>query len=325
MKKKVLVCNWLPEECKEGYDYIIDCPSKEKWMFENEELPELVKGYDGIVAIKNECRKEVIDAGDSLKVISTGGVGFDHIDHEYAKEKGIHVLNCPVHVLEATAEFAFTLTCALSRNIRAWDAKVRKDKKCGAKLFDDLSVELYGKTVGVVGFGRIGRSYARRAKAFGMNIQYWDMMRYPEEIEKEFDAKMVDLDTLLKTSDVISLHVPLCEGTHHLIDERELSLMKKTAILVNCARGPVVSEAALIKALNNDWIRGAAIDVFENEPNVSEEILACKNLILSPHVGPATRDVQIAVVREALTGIQEIFNGNIPSNAIYKDIEPLKP
>lgn len=322
MKKRVLISNWVPDECKEGYDFIIDCPSEERFMYQNEELPELVKDYDGLLVVKNTCRRNVLDAGEKLQVVSACGVGFDHIDHEYAKEQGIFALHCPKNVLEPTAEFAFTLTCTLSRNIRAWDAMVRKDKKCAAKFMDTVSVELYGKTVGIVGFGRIGRSYARRAKAFGMKILYWDLISYPKEIEEEFEAERVELDDLLRRSDVVTLHVPLTDTTRHMIAERELALMKKDAILVNCARGAIVKESALVNALNHDQIRGAAIDVYENEPNVSEAILSCKNLIVTPHVGPGTRGVQIAVVREALDGIQEVFRGNVPSNAVHKDVIP---
>lgn len=324
MKKKILASNWIPDECKEGYDFTIDCPTFEKFMYQDEELPELIKGYDGLMVMKNTCRKVVLDAGDKLQVVASTSVGFDNIDHEYAKEQGIFVCHCPKNIIEPTAEFAFTLTCTLSRNIREWDTIVRRDKECAAKFFDTVSVELYGKTVGVVGFGRIGRAYARRAKAFGMKILYWDMIQYPEEVEKEFDAQWVDLNTLLKTSDVVSLHVPLFENTRYLIAERELALMKKDAILINCARGPVVKESALVNALNNDQIRGAAIDVFENEPKVSDAVLSCKNLILTPHVGPGTRGVQIAVVREALDGVQAVFNGEVPSNAVHKDVLPRK-
>lgn len=259
-----------------------------------------------IVRSKPKVTRKVIEAAPKLKVIGRAGVGLDNIDLEAAKERGIKVVNSPGASSRSVAELVLALMFNVARKVAFADRKMREGvwakKQC-------MGIELEGKTLGIVGFGRIGYQIAKIAKALGMNVLLYDP--YPnEERAKEVGGKFVDLETLLRESDVVTLHVPLIDATYHLINEERLRLMKPTAILINAARGAVVDTEALVKALQEGWIAGAGLDVFEEEPLPKDHPLTkLNNVVLTPHIGASTVEAQMRAGVQVAEQIVEILRG----------------
>lgn len=233
---------------------------------------------------------KVMDCGPHLKVISNYGVGYDNIDIEAATERKILVTNTPEVLTGAVAEMTWCLLLCVARRAVEADSFVRagRFKGGGPRFF--LGTGIRGKTLGIIGAGRIGTAVARKSEGFNLEILYSDLVKN-EELEK-MGAKKVELDYLLEHSDFVSLHVPLTGETTHLIGERELSLMKKTAYLINTSRGKIINEAALVKALEKKQIAGAALDVYENEPQIPRELLGMRNVVLTPHIGSASKETR---------------------------------
>ncbi len=289
MNMKVLVAAPLHEKGMEilkkaGFEVVFEkYPSEER-------LIELVKDVDAIIVrSKPKVTRKVIEAAPKLKVIGRAGVGLDNIDLEAARERGIKVVNSPESSTRSVAELAFGLLFAVARKIALADRKMREGVWVKEQA---MGIELEGKTLGVVGFGRIGYQVARIANAFGMNVLLYDPVPN-EERAREVGGKFVDLETLLRESDVVTLHVPLIDATYHLINEERLKLMKPTAILINAARGEVVDTNALVKALKEGWIAGAGLDVFEEEPLPADHPLTkLDNVVLTPHIGASTVEAQ---------------------------------
>lgn len=288
---KILVAAPIHKEAiekleKEGFEVVYrEYPSEE-------ELAELVKDVDAIIVrSKPVVSKKVINAANKLKVIGRAGVGIDNIDVETAKAKGIEVVNTPGAPTRSVAELTIALMLDVLRKISYSDRKMREGdwpKK------EAMGHELYGKTLGIIGMGRIGREVAKIAYyGFGMRILYYDIVRCEREFEEKLNLRFVDLETLLKESDIVTIHVPLIKETYHLIDESKLRLMKKNAILINTARGAVVDTNALIKALREGWIAGAGLDVYEEEPLPPDHPLRkLENVVLTPHIGANTWEAQ---------------------------------
>ena len=252
----------------------------------------------------------VLTAGGPLRILSNYGAGVDNIDLALATEQGIVVTNTPDPVTEPTAELAMALMLALVRRVAETDRHLRQDRRqVRWGVMENLGMTLEGKTLGIVGMGRIGRATARRAHPFGMKIVYHQRHRLPEEEEQRYDAAYLTLEELLTTADVVSLHIPLTEETRHLIDAAALKMMKPTAVLVNTARGAVVDEQALIGALKKGTIAGAALDVFEHEPEIPDALLTLDNVVAVPHIGTATLDTRIAIGRQAAQNILDFFEG----------------
>lgn len=272
--------------------------------------------YDGVIVAKMAFDREMIDAAKSLKIISTYGVGFDHVDVEYAKEKGIVVSNCPKSVLLPTAELAWTMIMASARRLRYYDHALREGVFLNADEYDNQGYSIDGKTLGIVGMGRIGQQVARFAKAFGMKVVYHNRHQVDDQIAAELDAKYVDLDTLAKEADFVSLHTPATNETYHLVDANFLKEMKDTAFLINVARGSLVDETALVTALKNGSIAGAALDVFENEPHPKQELVEMDNVIMTPHVGSATHVARYNLSKEAANNILSFFKDGQAINQI---------
>ncbi|MGC9012209.1 D-2-hydroxyacid dehydrogenase [Thermogladius sp.] len=271
-----------------------------------EELVRLIKGFHAIIVrSKPRVTRRVIEAADELKVIARAGVGLDNIDVQAAESRGIKVVNAPESVTQAVAELTVGLMLALLRKIALSDRKMREGMWI---KHEAVGTELRGKTLGIVGFGRIGRAVARICYyGFGMKIIYTDK-HCDREAGREFNAECVDLDTLLRTADIVSLHVPLTPETTHLINEEKLKLMKKTAILVNTARGAVVDTNALVKALKEGWIAGAALDVFEQEPLPKDHpLLQLDNVVLTPHIGASSVEAQDQAGLEVAKKIVELL------------------
>ncbi|MEK7087126.1 MAG: D-glycerate dehydrogenase, partial [Patescibacteria group bacterium] len=276
-----------------GYEVIVNPDDR---VLTKEELIKNLKdqNYDALFCLlTDKIDDEVMDSfGAQLKVIANMAVGFDNIDVVEAKKRGIMITNTPGVLTDTVAEHAFTLMLAIAHRIAEADKFTKDLKYQGWAPMLMLGNDLSGKTLGIIGLGRIGSRVAHHAvRGFEMKALYYDINRN-EEFEKEFNAVYMSLDDLLKQSDFVSIHVPLLETTHHLINAEKLKLMKPTAYLVNTSRGPVIDEAALAYTLKNKEIRGAALDVFEFEPKITPELLTLDNVILTPHIASATEETR---------------------------------
>ena len=245
---------------------------------------------------------EMIAAMPNLKLIANFGAGYNNIDLEACKVHGIRVTNTPQPVIEPTAELAFALMIDIARRVSEFDRTVRAGQAVFG-VMNNLSHSLYGKTLGILGMGRIGQALARRAKASGMTIIYHNRHKLSDEIEQKYEAKYVDFQTLLQDSDYLSLNLPYTPEVHHIIGKPELGMMKRSAYLINTARGAHVDEAALVEALKSGIIAGAALDVYEHEPAVSPELLTLPNVVLSPHTGTGTWEGRIAMCENVTDNI----------------------
>lgn len=317
--KKVLVCYKIPEEGltllkQKGYE--IYYPQKE--FFTKEEIIKLLPNCDAMLSIFTlPVDKDMIDAGQKLKIISNYGVGYNNIDVEVATARGIVVANTPQSVCESTAELAFGLLLDVMRNISRLNLELRNKRDFSWGVMKNLGYMLYGKQLGIIGMGNIGQSVARRALAFGMKIVYHNRKRLPIIDEEKYQATYMGFEELLESSDAVSLNVPLTPETLHLIGEKELRTMKNTAFLINTARGNVVDEKALITALQQSIIAGAGLDVFENEPHIPDSLLKLPQVVLTPHVGSGTFQSRVEIGEEASQNIVSFFEGN-PLNVVNK-------
>lgn len=292
----------------------------------NEELLGGISGVDAILSLlTDKIDGDMMDAaGPSLKIISNYAVGFDNIDVEAATKRGIIVTNTPSdEVNEAVAEHTWALILALARRIVEADEATRHGAYKGWEPDIFIGTNLIGKTLGIVGMGRIGSMVARRAQGYKMNVLY--NKHTPDlEAEKELGVKFASLDDLFANSDFISLHVPLTDETRHMINSDTLAKMKKGAYLVNTARGQVVDERALIDALNSAQIAGAALDVFDNEPNISPELIGNQRAITTPHIASATWEARNKMGEQAVSSIIDIFSGNKPQNIVDEKAWPAR-
>ena len=271
-------------------------------------LLQKVKGVDGILSLLNDrIDVELMDAaGPQLKVIGQFAVGFDNIDLRAAAQRRIIVTNTPGVLSEATAELTVALIYAAARRIIEADKLMRSGNFQGWAPLMLLGNDLSGKVLGLVGLGRIGQAVARRMQH--MKILYYDANRN-EQAERDSGLEYCELDYLLRTSDFVSIHVPLTSGTRHLIDADRLRLMKKTAYLINTSRGPVVDEVALVEALKSGRLKGAALDVYENEPQMTPGLAELTNVVLAPHIGSATEEARSAMSELAAKNIMAVLSG----------------
>ncbi|WP_369018219.1 glyoxylate reductase [Thermatribacter velox] len=322
-KPQVFITRRIPEE---GIKMIIEYCETEISDFDGvlprEMLLKKVKNKEGILCLLTDTiDKEVMDAaGPRLKVISNYAVGFNNIDVEEATRRGIMVTNTPGVLTETTADLAWTLMMSIARRIVEADKFVRAGKFRGWEPLLLLGTDVYGATLGIIGFGRIGQAMARRASGFNMKVIYYDSQRAPSQVEKELGASYRTLPELLSEADFVTIHVPLTPQTHHLIGEKELKMMKKEAYLINTARGPIVDEKALVRALQEKWIRGAALDVFENEPEVEPELLKLDNVVLAPHIGSATYATRTKMAIMAAENLIKALQGEIPPNLVNPEV-----
>ncbi|MDP3982030.1 MAG: D-glycerate dehydrogenase [bacterium] len=276
------------------------------------------KGSDALLCLLTDAIDgKVMDGiGPQLKVIANYAVGFDNIDLRAAQERNIVVTNTPGVLTETVAEHTIALLFALARRIVEADTFTRKGRYKGWAPMLFLGSDLTGKTLGIVGMGRIGAEIAKRmGGAFQMNVIYHDKVRN-KEVEQELGVTYVSLNTLLKKSDVVSLHVPLLASTRHLISAKELQTMKKTSYLINTSRGPIIDEKALVEALKNKHIKGAALDVFEFEPKLAPGLSKLENIILTPHIASATEETRGKMADIATRNILAVLEGKTPPNAV---------
>jgi glyoxylate reductase len=279
-----------------------------------------VADKDALICLLTEkVDEELLTIAPKLRIAATVSVGFDNIDVAACTKHKVVATHTPGVLDDTTADFAWTLLMAIARRLLEGDAWMRSGTWPGWDLDQLLGGDVWGKTLGVIGFGRIGRGVARRAQGFQMRILYSDAVRAPVDVEKELGAEFVDRDRLFRESDFISLHVPLLPDTRHLIAKENLEKMKRTAFLVNTSRGPVVDEAALAEALENKKIAGAALDVFEKEPKVHPALLARKDVILTPHIASASVDTRTKMAVMAANNVVAVFEGKRPPNALNAD------
>lgn len=287
----------------------------------SEELARRIAGKVGVVSqLVDNFSAEVIARLAGIKVIANVAVGFDNIDVPAATRHGIVVTNTPDVLTDTTADFAFALLLAAARRIVEGHHFIHDGE--WNKWAIDLLVghDVHHKTLGIFGMGRIGQAMARRGRGFSMRVLYSDAMRASEEVEKELALEYVLKEQLLRESDFVSLHVPLLESTRHLIGEPELQLMKKTAVLVNTARGSVVDEAAVAKALTEHWIAGAGLDVFEKEPHVHPQLLRLDNVVLAPHIASASVDTRREMSMKAARNAVAVLEGRSPESPVNPEV-----
>ncbi|MFZ1039352.1 MAG: glyoxylate reductase [Candidatus Bathyarchaeia archaeon] len=327
-KPKVYVTRELPERglktIKERFDAEVwpeYAPPPKKTIIEK------AKDVDALATLlSDKIDAEVFDAAPKLKMIAQLAVGFDNVDVQEATKRGIYVSNTPEVLTDTTADFAWTLLMALARRVVEADKYVRMGKwKVGWHPAMLQGRDVYGATMGIVGAGRIGYAVAKRATGFSMKILFYDVIPRPE-MEKDFGAKKVDLDELLKQSDFVSVHVPLMKETHHLINAEKLRLMKKTAYLINNSRGPVVDEKALYEALNEGRIAGAGLDVFEQEPtSLANPLLKLDNVVVAPHISSASYETRSKMAEMVADNLIAFFEGKKPPNLINPDVLKVRP
>lgn len=311
-----------------------DCIEKEHHVqindqdrpMERNRLLQSVKDKEGLLCtITDQIDRELLDKAPHLRMIANYGVGYNNIDLKAATAKGIPVSNTPGVLTDATADITLALILATARRVVEGDKRNREGKfKFWAPLHF-LGREVSGKTLGIIGLGRIGKAVVRRARGFEMRVLYHN--RHPMEAseEKELGAEYVDLKRLLSEADFVSLHVPLTDQTHHLIGPRELELMKPSAYLINASRGPVVDEKALVEALKNGNIAGAGLDVYEEEPDLAPGLIDLDNVTLLPHVGSATLETRTKMAQLAADNLLAGLRGEIPPNCLNCDTISRRP
>ncbi|MEM3386120.1 MAG: D-2-hydroxyacid dehydrogenase [Nitrososphaerales archaeon] len=287
---KVLVCDPVSSKC---IDILKSAGLEVSYQpkISADELIKQISEFDAVVVrSRTKITSSVIDAGKKLRVIGRAGVGLDNIDTEAAAKRGIVVLNTPESSTEAVAELVLGFMLSLARKIPIGDRGLKEGRWLKGEM---MGIELKGKTLGIVGLGRIGSRVGALAKAFGMKILVYDVIQLPEQLVKSLDAQVVDLDTLLSNSDFVTLHVPLTPETRHMMNRERFAKMKKGAYLINASRGEVVDEEALYMALKEGWLAGAALDVFEHEPPTTEAV-KLPNVVCTPHIGAQTVEAQDA-------------------------------
>jgi glyoxylate reductase len=318
MKPKILMTRRI---LPEAYEYLkgqaeIEIAAEERKP-EKEEIMEKIKDKEGLLSLlTDEIDKQVMDSSPSLKIIANCAVGYDNIDLNYAQKRGILVTNTPEVLTDTTADLTWALIFAVARKIPQADKYTREHKFKGWQLDLFLGMEITGKRLGILGMGRIGKSVALRAQAFQMEICYFDPHRLSEEEEKTFKASFLPLDELLSFSDIITIHASLNPQTHHLISKEKIKLMKREAILVNVARGPIVDEEALAEALEGGQIWAAGLDVYEYEPDIQEKLFSLDNVVLLPHIGSATYETRLKMSMMAARNLIQGLKGERPDNLI---------
>jgi glyoxylate reductase len=289
----------------------------------HEELCRKASSFDALVTLLTDTVDvEVLQAGSGkLKIVANVAVGYDNIDVPAATESGILVSNTPGVLTDTTADFAWTLLMGIARRIAEGDNFLRSGQFHGWGIMMLLGGDVHGKTLGLAGFGRIGQAMARRAQGFDMKVLFYDpLIGEASEVAAKLHARQVDLDTLLAQSDFLSLHTLLTPETRHLIGRAELTKMKSSAFLINTSRGPVVDEAALASALKSNVIRGAALDVFEREPDVDPELLECQNALLTPHIASATVETRTRMATMAAENVIAAFAGEKPPTVLNPEV-----
>jgi glyoxylate reductase len=320
-KKTVFVTRRIPQP---GLDLLRDFDmtmNPEDRVLTKQELIAGAKGKDAVLCLLTDpIDAEILDALPSVKIFANYAVGFNNVDVEAATKRKVVITNTPGVLTDTTADFAWTLLMAAARRL------VEADKYCRAGKYEGwgpmlfLGHDIHHKTLGIVGLGRIGQAVARRAHGFEMRILYNDEFRHPPEKEAELKVTYVSLEQLLQESDFVTLHVPLMPSTKHLIGKKQLGMMKRTAVLINTSRGPVVDEKALVEALRNNVIFAAGLDVYEDEPTLAPGLAGLDNVVIPPHIASATFDTRTKMATMAAGNIVAFFKGERPPNIVNPEV-----
>jgi glyoxylate reductase len=311
MTPKVLISRYLPDDAvalartRADVEYHAGMAGLPR-----EELKIRLADKHGLVChITDSIDEDLLVAAPALRVVSNVAVGYNNVDLAAAGRRGITVTNTPDVLTETTADFTWALLMATARRVVEADNYVRQGRWQTWDFTLLLGADVFGKTLGVIGFGRIGRAVARRAAGFKMKVLYQDIAQADRETEHELNASFVDRNTLLRESDFVTLHTLLDPGSRHLIDAAALRSMKRSAFLINAARGPIVDEAALVQALTEGWIAGAGLDVFEEEPRVHPGLLSLANAVLTPHIASASRETRMEMAMLAVRNCLAVLAG----------------
>jgi lactate dehydrogenase-like 2-hydroxyacid dehydrogenase len=318
MKPRILVTREVFDEVLEFLSQSLDVDANQSDIpLTPERLRERLAGKQGLVcALTDRIDAAVLAAAPDLRAVSNVAVGYNNIDVAACSERGIVVTNTPGVLDETTADLVWALMLATARRLTEAEAYLRNGQWHGWHLKQLLGTDVHHATLGILGMGRIGQVIARRALGFEMEVLYCNRSRLPADIESRLNARYVALDELLARSDFLVLQVPYSPATHHMIGAAELAAMKRSAILVNAARGGVVDDAALIQALGEGAIAGAGLDVFENEPSFDPRFLALKNVVLAPHIGSSTRVTRLAMAMTAARNMVAALTGATPPNVV---------
>jgi glyoxylate reductase len=321
-KTRVFVSRTIPErgiaKLREQFEVEVN---PEDRVLTPTELRASVTGFDGLVCqLSDKINDELLTAAPQLKICSNVAVGFDNVDLTAASRHGVMITNTPEVLTDTTADFAFALLMAAARRIAEGDRFVRDGKFKEWHIDLLLGQDVHHATLGILGLGRIGQGVARRASGFSMRVLYHDEIRQSPEVERELGVTFAPLETVLRESDFISLHVPLRPSTRHYVAREQLALMKPSAIIVNTARGPVIDEQALVDALKAGKLGGAGLDVFEFEPKVHPELLGMKNVVLAPHIASASHATRERMATLAAENCIAGLTGKVPPNLLNRDV-----
>lgn len=315
---KILITGRLPEEIVGivRREHEVDVNEHDRPM-DREDMLSRVQDKEGLLCtISDRIDEELLARAPLLKMVANYGVGYDHIDLDAVTARGIPVSNTPGVLTDATAELTFALILSVARRVVEGDKRTREGQFRFWAPFLFLGRQVSGKTLGIIGFGQIGKAVAKRALGFDMRILYHSRTRMDPSVEHQFRAEHRNLDELLRESDFVSLHVPLSDKTRHMIGLRELSLMKQSAFLINASRGPVVNERELLKTLREGKIAGAGLDVYENEPELTPGLTDLPNVVLLPHVGSATLEARTRMAEMAVENLLAGLRGQTPPNCL---------
>jgi len=320
-KPKVYATHQLFEEARQILDATCDV---EYWANEErpprEEVLRRVKDKEGLICLLTEkVNDELLRAAPKLRIAANVAVGYDNMDVDACTKRGVVATHTPGVLDETTADFAWALMMAVARRLAEGEQLARSGNWKGWNLDQLVGTDVWGKTLGIVGFGRIGRAMARRAMGFNMKVIYTDAVKAPADVEQSLKAEYRDMNSLLAESDFISLHVPLMPETRGLFDAPKFYRMKPTAFLINTARGPVVDEAALVAALEAKKIAGAALDVYENEPFIHPG-LKLPNVVLAPHLASASTETRTKMAVMAANNVVALFKGQMPPNMLNASV-----
>lgn len=321
-KAKVLIARELPGAAMKLLEGRAELDvHRSQTPLSKQELMERLRGKDVLVCqLTQKVDAEVLAAGSKLRLVANIAVGYDNVDVAAATARGIAVTNTPGVLDDTTADFTWALLLGVARRVAEADQVARSGEWKGWDLLQLLGADVHHKTLGILGLGRIGRRVAQRARGFAMRVLYHDALRVAEEVEKELGVEWVGKERLLHESDFVTLHVPLTAETRHLIGAGELEWMKPTAFLINASRGPVVDEAALIEALEEKKIAGAALDVYEDEPRIPARLRALPNVLLAPHIASASVETRTRMAVLAAENVVAFLSGRRPANLVNPEV-----
>ena len=315
-KKKILITHNIPLCTFDHWDdyFEVDMPED---SYSYNDILERLYNADYLINCHHYIDEKLLCNAPNLIAINSYGAGYDSIDLDACRERCIFVTNSPNAVTESTAEMAMGLLLSLSRRITQCDARIRS-KQIQWGILKNSGISLVGKSVGIIGLGRIGKAFARRANAMGMKVFYYNRRPLDPNVEKDLQVSYLPLRELYQSMDIVSLHMPYSSENHHLIDIEALSMMKPEALIINTARGKLIDEDALVIALKNKLIGGAGLDVYENEPLINQGLIEADNTVLTPHAGAETYEVCLLLFQEAINGFMQIEVGRMPDNNVLQ-------